>query len=183
MTSDRSPSSGPPSEDEKYHLNQLGLLLRQGDLAITALMVAHDRRVTGTAPGEAPQDGDRAFVDVHDFVNRMRDFAGGAMPQFSENSGQLFELLRDLDLATPQAIQAALPDVVPEDEQARLERFNAQLDDPALSLRPETSDLMLIALLHRRQDQIKELLKGRAGRGKGRASRLHRIAVRAFKHD
>ena len=103
------------------------------------------------------------------------------MPNFAENSGQLFDLLTDLGGTSPESISGTLPDFDPNTERERLEAFNASLvasGVEGLSLDPGTSDLMLIALIHRKGEEVREALKGRAGRGKGRPSRLHRIAVR-----
>lgn len=175
------PDPGGPSTDENYHLNQLGLVVRQGDISISALMAAHDRRIATPvqeAAGNAPA---RPFVDVHDFVSRMRDFSDKAMPDFAENSGQLFDLLTHLGHTSPESISGTLPDFDPDTERERLGVFNDNLvasGVEGLSLDPRTSDLMLIALIHRRDEEVREALKGRAGRGKGRPSRLHRIAVR-----
>ncbi|MDE4099727.1 hypothetical protein [Phaeobacter gallaeciensis] len=175
------PDLGGPSDDEKYHLNQLGMTVRQGDISISALMAAHDQRIATPVQEHAGNTPARPFVDVHDFVSRMRDFSGKAMPNFAENSGQLFDLLTDLGDTSPESISGTLPDFVPETERERLEAFNASLvasGVEGLSLDPGTSDLMLIALIHRKAEEVREVLKGRAGRGKGRPSRLHRIAVR-----
>jgi ppGpp synthetase/RelA/SpoT-type nucleotidyltranferase len=175
------PDLGGPSHDEGYNLNQLGLLVRQGDTCISALMAAHDQRAPGQAQHQAINDPTRPFVDVHDFVSRMRDFSDQAMTNFAENSGQLFDLLTDLGEISPQAILAILNDFDAERYCARLAQLNESLAAAGvdgLSLDPDTSDLMLIALIEREPDRIRAALKGRAGRGKGRPSRLHRIAVR-----
>lgn len=176
---------GAPSNDEAYNLNQLGLIVRQGDTCISALMAAHDQRITAPAQDQVNNTPDRSFVDVHDFVSRMRDFSNKSMPNFAENSGQLFDLLTDLKMNTPQRIQGVLQDFDPYTEQERIESFNTSLKAAGvmgLSLDPESSDLMLIALVERLPEQIRQALKGRAGQGKGRPSRLHRIAVRRIGH-
>jgi len=170
-----------PSADEKYHLNQLGLIVRQGDTSISALMAAHDQRLATPVQEPAGNNPTRPFVDVHDFVSRMRDFSDKAMPNFAENSGQLFDLLTDLGNTSPEDISGILPDFDPDTERERLKAFNDNLAATGvegLSLDPSTADLMLIALINRRPEDIREALKGRQGRGKGRPSRLHRIAVR-----
>lgn len=172
---------GGPSGDEKYHLAQLGGLVRQGDLIITALVDAHEHRVSSKPEGEGADNSDQKFVDVHEFVSRMRRFAGGATPKFSENSGQLFELLIDLDVASPMSLSQKLEDFDLGSTQEKIDQFNSHLTETGaegLSVDRDTSDLLLIALLDRMPDEISETLKGRAGRGKGRPSRLHRIAAR-----
>lgn len=175
------PDLGQPSNDESYNLNQLGLLVRQGDNCISALMAAHDQRVAGQVAEQAIHNPDRPFVDVHDFVSRMRDFAEKAMPNFAENSGQLFDLLTDVGAISPHAIHDVLSNFDQTEVRTDLDHFNAHLAAAGISgllLDPDTSDLMLIALIERIPDRIRDALKGRAGRGKGRPSRLHRIAIR-----
>jgi ppGpp synthetase/RelA/SpoT-type nucleotidyltranferase len=169
---------GEPSHDEKFNLNQLGLLVRQGDSCISALMAAHDHRVTGQAKQQAINDPRKAFVDVHDFVSRMRDFAGNAMPNFAENSGQLFDFLTDIDATSPQKILDMLHDFDQTSDTDHLNQLNAKLINTGLSLDQTSSDLMLIAVLERKKEEAREALKGRAGRGKGRPTRLHRISAR-----
>jgi hypothetical protein len=147
-------------------------------------MAARDQRVAGQVAELAIHNPDRPFVDVHDFVSRMRDFAEKAMPNFAENSGQLFDLLTDVGAISPHAIHDVLINFDQTEVRTGLDHFNAYLAAAAgisgLLLDPDTSDLMLIALIKRIPDRIRDALKGRAGRGKGRPSRLHRIAIRYF---
>ncbi|MGV0758125.1 hypothetical protein V6768_02385 [Tistrella mobilis] len=170
-----------PSPDEAYHLNDLGRLVRRGDHVISALMAAHERRLTAINPASNSVDPERPFMDVHDFVSRMRDFWGDAMPKFAENSGQLFDLLNDLGVNSPKAVQDTLQGMNAECARALLSRLNDRLAEEGvteLSLKPETSDLMLVPLANKMPDQIRAALQGRAGRGRGRPTRLHRVMLR-----
>lgn len=180
------PELGEPSEDENYHLAQLGKLVRQGDLTVTALVAAHERRVSAKAAAQEPGADALKFVDVHDFVSRMRGFANGAMPKFAENSGQLFDLLIDLDLSSPDTLSAKIADFDLNAETESIDQLNEHLSaEGALGLRVNagTSDLLLITLLKKIPNEIRTQLKGRAGRGKGRPSRLHRIAARYLRQE
>lgn len=175
------PELGEPSQEEKYHLDQFGKLVRQGDLTVTSLIAAYERRVSIKPENEGHEVNVQSFVDVHDFVTRMVDFADGAMPKFAANSGQFFNLLVDLDLASPKTLSEQLPSFDPAKTRTAIDQLNEHLikegtDD--LHVHADTSDLLLIGLLDRIPDEIKTELKGRAGRGKGRPSRLHRIAMR-----
>lgn len=175
------PDLGEPSDDEKYHLNQLGLLVRQGDSCITALMSAYDRRVMGQTKEATQKNPSRIFVDVHDFVSWMRDFLGNSVANFAENSGQLFDLLVDLGAKSAQEIQMMLENLDIQEEARRISQLNVMLSNAGIDgliLDPATSDIILMSILHRQPDKIRAALKGRAGRGKGRPSRLHRIAIR-----
>lgn len=175
------PELGAPSEDEAYYLAQLGRLVRQGDIAVSALLAANDKRASARTDEIPAEDDPPDFADVHDFVSRMRDFGGGVMPRFSEYSGQLFELLVDLNLANPKKLDEVLVDFDPQDASSKIRSFNISAGRSgleALKLDGKSSDLLLIGLLDKKRPEIVEELKGRAGRGRGRPSRLHRIAVR-----
>jgi hypothetical protein len=105
------------------------------------------------------------------------------MPKFAENSGQLFDLLTDIGLTSPQAISETLSNFDRTADTNRLIRLNEDLSNTGLNLDQDTSDLMLIALIERKKSEVRAALKGRAGRGKGRPSRLHRIAMRYLNQD
>jgi hypothetical protein len=171
------------SEDEKFHLKQLGLLVRQGDNCITALMSSHEHSLSGQPKPQETNNSNKPFIDLHDFVSKMRDFDHNAMPKFAENSGQLFDLLTDIGLTSPQAISETLSNFDRTADTNRLIRLNEDLSNTGLNLDQDTSDLMLIALIERKKSEVRAALKGRAGRGKGRPSRLHRIAMRYLNQD
>lgn len=175
------PELGAPSADEQYHLAQFGRLVRQGDLLVSSLVAAHEQRVSAKPTEDQPATDRHNFVDVHDFVSRMRDFGGSQMMNFSENSGQLLDLLIDLNLASPQSLLEVIKDFDPLTARAKIDSFNSHLTETGVDgvyLDSQTSDLLLVALLDRKLPEIMTELKGRAGRGRGRPSRLHRIAVR-----
>ncbi|WP_444667147.1 GTP pyrophosphokinase [Cereibacter changlensis] len=179
------PDLGAPSDDERYNLAQLGRTVRQGDLIVSSLLAANDRRISNRLAEIKPEADKSPFIDVHDFVSRMRGFNGGVMTKFAENSGQLFELLADLDLASPHALDQALAGFDAAKIEQKIEDFNTHLINSGiegLQVDQHSSDLLLIALMERRLPEITEVLKGRAGRGRGRPSRLHRIAIRYQNH-
>lgn len=172
---------GAPSEDEKYHLSQLGKLVRQGDLMVSALIEAHARHANAEKAGSPADVLKDKFVDQYDFVARMRDFPGYIIERFAENSGQLFELFLDLGLSSPAAIHDVIKPIDATALRESLGSLETQLwldGEARLLPDPETSDLLLVALLSRRLGLVLETLKGRAGRGRGRPTRLHSIALR-----
>lgn len=175
------PELGNPSGDELYHLEQLGMLVRQGDLVVSALLAANYRRAGAVADESTDEMVYSGFVDVHDFVSKMRNFGGGVMSNFSENSGQLFDILVDLDLADPQKLSDLLMNFDVQDAKDKIKSFNISVGKSGvegLGLDRTSSDLLLIGVLDRKLREILAELKGRAGRGRGRPSRLHRIASR-----
>lgn len=175
------PELGAPSEDEAYHLSQLGRLVRQGDITVSALLAANDKRASARTDEILAEEVQPDFVDVHDFVSRMRDFGDGVMSRFPENSGQLFDLLVDLNLANPIKLEEVLENFDLQDAKTKIRSFNISAGKSGiegLKLDNKSSDLILIALLDKKLPEIVEELKGRAGRGRGRPSRIHRIALR-----
>ncbi|ETD85201.1 GTP pyrophosphokinase [Rhodobacter capsulatus] len=175
------PDLGKPNEEEKYYLGQLGRLVRQGDLCVSGLLAAHEKRAETVTTSASSNSSDKAFVDQHDFVVKMRDFAGFALSNFSGASGQLFDLLVDIDLNSPSLIRAALGQVEHETLVRTMSEFNEYLSSKGecrWRVDPETSDLLLIAVLEQRLTQVIAELDGRAGRGRGRPTRLHSLALR-----
>ncbi|PYF10386.1 RelA/SpoT family protein [Rhodobacter viridis] len=175
------PDLGEPSDDERYYLGQLGRLVRQGDLCVSGLLAAHEKRAETVTTSASSNSSDKAFVDQHDFVVKMRDFAGFALSNFSGASGQLFDLLVDIDLNSPSLIRAALGQVEHETLVRTMSEFNEYLSSKGecrWRVDPETSDLLLIAVLEQRLTQVIAELDGRAGRGRGRPTRLHSLALR-----
>lgn len=172
---------GEPSHDETYNLSQLGTLVRQGDLIVSALLAANDKRISDSPVENAAENAIPDFADVHDFVSRMRNFANRSMPKFADNSGQLFDLLVDLELDNPQKIDKIFSGFSPKDIETKIRSFNISVEKSGiegLKLDNQSSDLLLIGLLDRKMDNVLAKLDGRAGRGRGRPSRLHRIALR-----
>lgn len=170
-----------PSLDEKYYLSQLGRTVRQGDLEISSLLAAHERRIQTIPADQESNIGDQRFLDVHDFVTRTRDIFNGSITNFAENSGQLFHLLVDIDIASPGALKESLRNLDFDTIRKYIEEFNNYLNKSGvegLRLDENSSDLILVALLENKSKAIVDELRGRAGRGVGRPSRLHRIAVR-----
>jgi len=169
------PDVGPPSGNEAHFIGQLGLTVRQGNLQIAGLLAEHEHRVRNKG-GDNPAVQDQAsFQDVHDFVSRMRNRCL-VMPRFPENSGQLYDMLVELGLQDPLAVEQAL---WPLDERLKLQLQSfkdfMRAENPRLEPDPETSDLLLFSLLTKKPKEVAEALKGRAGRGRGRANRLHSL--------
>ncbi|WOS64270.1 GTP pyrophosphokinase [Sinorhizobium fredii] len=175
---------GEPTLNERRLLEMLGHTVRSGDDQISMLLDAHAQRSTEATSKTNQDPRELPFRDVHDFVSRTQDFDDQAMPDFADNSGQLFDLIEEMQLNTPATLEAALQ---PFDASALREeafRFGGylKLDGvPQLAPNDKSSDLILIRLFQTRLDQILDLNKGRFGRGKGRPTRLHRLAVR-FQH-
>lgn len=169
------PDVGTPSDNEGYYLGQLGLTVRQGNLQIAGLLEEHERRIRNYGGATPAVQDQAAFHDVHDFVSRMRDRCV-VMPRFPENSGQLFDMLLELGLRDPEAVEKAL---WPLDDQLQHElrsfKDYMRAENPRLEPDPETSDLLLFSLLTKKPKEVGDALKGRAGRGRGRANRLHSI--------
>jgi len=173
--------TGGPSSDESFYLAQLGRSVRQGDLEISSLLAAHERKISTKPKSIEPENDAGNFIDVHDFVSRARSFFEGHMTRFSENSGQLFDLLVDIDLANPKALIATFQGETQSGLLEKLQSFNNYLKSSGvvgINLDDCSSDLMLFALLEKKCLDIMNELNGRAGRGRGRPTRLHRIAVR-----
>lgn len=162
------PENGRPGHSEKHQLKLLGRNTRQGDDIISELLFQHQERM---------KERTDEFQDVHDFVARMRRHY--AVSDFSKNSGQLFDQLLLLDISTPQAIQRALGGefAVPVIEE--IETFNQYLsakDIGDLSLDVASSDVLLFEFLKWHVQDILMSHKGKVGRGRGRPTRIYRLA-------
>lgn len=170
---------GEPSEDERKLIEMLGHTVRQGDQQISMLLAAHARRVSRQAEPTEPDPRARQFRDVHDFVSRMQDYQNQAMPNFAKNSGQLFDLIEDLNLNTPLRLEGALAPFEVENLRREADRFARYLTDkgfPTLASDSASSDLILLRMFNGKLDDILELHKDRVGRGRGRPTRLYRLA-------
>ena len=177
------PELDGPSEDEKKLIEMLGHTVRQGDQQISMLLAAHARRVSKQAEPTEPDPRTRLFRDVHDFVSRMQDYQNQAMPNFAKNSGQLFELIEDLGLNTPSSLDEALAPFEIINLREEADQFTSYLIEkgfPSFAFDNASSDLMLLRLFNNRLDHILEVHKDRVGRGRGRPTRLYRLA-RHFK--
>lgn len=170
---------GEPSENEVKLIEMLGHTVRQGDQQISMLLAAHALRIGKKTESAEVAPQERPFRDVHDFVSRLRDYKNRAMPDFANNSGQLFDLLEELGLKTPVLLEASLDPFEPEalrDEMIDFSSYLAERGLPTLSLDAASCDLMLLKLLHKRAEEILNLHKGKIGRGRGRPTRLYRIS-------
>lgn len=173
------PELGGPSEDEKKLIEMLGHTVRQGDQQISMLLAAQARRVSRQAEPTEPDPRTRPFRDVHDFVSRMQDYQNQAMPNFAKNSGQLFDLIEDLELNTPLRLEEALAPFEVMNLRQEADQFANYLTEkgfPTLASDNASSDLILLRLFDDRLDEILELHKDRVGRGRGRPTRLYRLA-------
>jgi ppGpp synthetase/RelA/SpoT-type nucleotidyltranferase len=132
------PFAGSLSSFERDQLKHLGMMVRTADGIISQLLAATDQRLGAeTTP----------FADVYDFVSRLRGWFPGA--DFGRHAGPLFEILRPLRLLTPDAIrrQIDLPDPIVSGARLRCSVLMAVVPDLGNTLEPETSDLLLVALL------------------------------------
>lgn len=173
------PELGGPSEDEERLIEMLGHTVRQGDQQISMLLAANARRVSRKSEAAEPDPQSRPFRDVHDFVSRMQDYGDRAMSNFPNNSGQLFDLIEDLDIRTPSTLEATLAPFSAEslrDEATDFSEYLTERDLSTLVLDNDSSDLMLLRLFRDKLDNILELHRDRVGRGRGRPTRLHRLA-------
>jgi ppGpp synthetase/RelA/SpoT-type nucleotidyltranferase len=173
------PELGPPSDEEVKLIEMLGHTVRLGDHQISMLLAANARRVNRKPEPTEPDPRTVPFRDVHDFVGRTHDYEKQAMPDFAKNSGQLFDLLEKLDLNTPLTLGKALEPFEPSklrEETEKFIEFLAEKDLSELFPNEASSDLMLLRLFSDRLDKIIELHKDKVGRGRGRPTRLYRLA-------
>ena len=164
------PEGGGPAMQERGLLEALGHLARSGDATITQLLAANEARLRERV-------GD--FVDVHDFVARLRDSFPDA--DLSVNAGQAFDEAQSLGLTSVDRMKSALgADALdPRVAAARVADFNAYLDGvngTEFALNGASADLVTIAMLHSFLDRIEA--NHQAGRGKGRMARIFYIARR-----
>lgn len=174
------PSLGNPSEDEKKFLQILGNIVRIGDDQISLLLKENAERIK-YENNEDTNIGDKEFRDIHDFINRMQDFSDGTMTEFSDNSGQLFDLIDGIGLDTPNKLKETLSTLNNDSLKAEANEFNKYLetqDASQLRINPESSDLILLKLLKERMNDVLGHYKGKIGQGRGRPNRLYRLAKR-----
>jgi ppGpp synthetase/RelA/SpoT-type nucleotidyltranferase len=162
------PEGGGPETVERGLLASLGHLTCSGDAIITRLLEATELRLR-------QQTGD--FVDVHDFVARLR----GDFPdlELSINAGVAFEVAQLLKLTNPgsviQSAIAAKDD--PEQVRANLDAFNSHLQAVSSSevlLNPRSADVLTFALLEKGGTKIFRAIEGRTVGRQSRAVSLVR---------
>jgi len=166
------PEGEGPSDAERGLLEALGHLTRAGDAAITRLLAANVARMT-------VQTGD--FVDVHDFVARLRPSFPKA--DLSVNAGPAFDAAMILGLSSVEKIDKATSEKAfqPDLAAAAIEAFNAYLEQAGrseLGLNSASADLVLIGILQVGAATIEETLSPSSGAK--RPGRLYSLA-RAFK--
>ena len=165
------PSGGSLDPTEKDLLDQLSNLTEAGDICIRQMLAATDRRL-------AERTG--KFLDVHDFVARMRkDFPNATA--FGDNAGQLLDELQRLGLDSPELVRSFLQpqgDSVDKTALALLNRFQSHLSSRGerLFLDAASCDLLLVLLLEKKAADV--VAARPAGPGLGRPSRLVLFARR-----
>jgi ppGpp synthetase/RelA/SpoT-type nucleotidyltranferase len=164
------PEGEGPSEAEVGLLESLGHLTRAGDATITRLLAANIARMT-------VQTGD--FMDIHDFVARLRQFFPDA--DLSVNAGLAFDESEALGLRSVDRIRAELGEQALDPALAaeRIDAFNAYLlsaDLSEFSLNRVSADLYTIALLERFAADIVANHTHKGAHSKGRPSRMLGIA-------
>jgi hypothetical protein len=163
--------TGDLSSSEQDHLDQLGLLTKAGDIAIRLLLNQTDQRL-------AERKG--AFVDVHDFVARMRkDFPQA--DSFGRYAEQLLGELRALGMTTPEEVRRQLypqEGAVEKTSSPLVFRFGRYLGSIAAPIDVDhgSSDHMLVLFLDKFHAEVLE--RHPRGRGEGRPSRLVQLALR-----
>ena len=163
------PEAGESTDQEKGLLEALGHLTRSGDATITRLLAANEGRLK-------QQTGD--FVDVHDFVARLRN----EFPtlELSVNAGVAYELSQLLGMTNPHRVREAASTVGSGAGGAseRLHSFNAflqNLGSTELQLNARSADMLTIALLDRYPEAVFRSIEAR---GPGRPSRAVGLARR-----
>ncbi|WP_158926282.1 GTP pyrophosphokinase family protein [Acidisphaera sp. S103] len=158
------PEGGRPGEAEKGLLEALGHLTRSGDAAITRLLAANAARM---------QENVGDFVDVHDFVARVRPHFPEA--DLSVNAGQAFDEIVQQGLNSIPKLIASLGEeaLKPAVAASRIEAFNRYLesiDSAEYALNPASADVVTVAILHKFAGAIVD--RHPSERGKGRPARI-----------
>jgi ppGpp synthetase/RelA/SpoT-type nucleotidyltranferase len=162
------PEGGGPGEAEKGLLEALGHLTRSGDAAITRLLAANATRM---------QENVGDFVDVHDFVARLRPYFPEA--DLTVNAGQAFDEVVQQGLNSVVKLKVSLGDEAlnPTASSKRIEAFNqylASVESGEFALNPASADVLTVAILHKFAEAIFE--RNPSDRGKGRPARIFYIA-------
>lgn len=163
------PEGSGPEKIERGLLESLGHLTCSGDAIITRLLEATEARLQ-------QQTGD--FVDVHDFVARLRSEVPGI--ELSVNGGVAFEVARLLGLTNPGRVLAAAGPVKTNlaSIQDRLQAFNEYLQSLGssdLQLNARSADVLTVALLDR---NVPAIVEASERRSTGRPSRAAGLARR-----
>lgn len=150
------PEGTGPEKVERGLLESLGHLTCSGDAIITRLLEATEARLE-------QQTGD--FVDVHDFVARLRNEFPGI--ELSVNGGVAFEIARLLGLRNPGQVLAAAGPVRSNLRaiQGRLQEYNAflqSLGSSDLQLNAGSADVLTVALLDRNVDDAAQASQRRS---------------------
>lgn len=162
------PEGSGPETVEKGLLASLGHLTCSGDAIITRLLEATELRLE-------QQTGD--FVDVHDFVARLR----GSFPELelSINAGIAFEIAQLLKLSNPgrvfEAAGAVRTDIA--SVRKRLHDFNVYLQNlgsSELQLNGRSADVLSVALLDRNTPAVAAAVEDRKGSRPTKAAGLAR---------
>jgi hypothetical protein len=164
------PVGGGPGPAEQGLLQALGHVTQSGDKIIEQILDANARRL---------RDLQGDFVDVYDFVARLRqDFVG---IRIEDNSGQLFDELRTLELTSKQALALAIGKAYPGIKAAEMKiadfnKYLTKVRRTEFTLDRDSSDIILVQLLDEFADTIVE--NHPSGRGLGRPPRIRSLADR-----
>jgi ppGpp synthetase/RelA/SpoT-type nucleotidyltranferase len=160
------PEGSGPETVEKGLLTSLGHLTCSGDAIITRLLEATEQRLE-------QQTGD--FVDVHDFVARLR--ASFPELELSVNAGIAFEISQLLNLTNPGLVFAAAGAVQTDVAavRAQLQEFNSYLQNlgsSELQLNARSADVLSVALLDRNSAAVSAAVEDRRSARPTRAAGL-----------
>ena len=172
---------GTMSLEEKQLLRRLGILTREGDEIINALITAHRKR----SAKEDTLDDPTAFPDV------IAELFGLRRVTFRENIGSLASVLAVLKINKISRLQGIFAEIIAKKgvkdftalwllAQREIKRFNTFLRKNGYEqyqLEPNNSaDPALFLLYEELSDKILQKLP--AGRGKGRPQKIRSIASR-----
>lgn len=162
--------TGPISAKENDLLDALGQLTASGDVLVETVMEAQEQR-------QSAIEGE--FQDEYDFVVRMRGKFPNAT-KFAEHAYQLYEELLAFGFDSPGAIESGLLGADYLTHSSRLVedlKSRRETETPTIvAVDPESSDALLVLLLEKKAREIE--LRHPAGRGRGRPSRIRRLAHR-----
>lgn len=166
------PETGALSERELDCLDALGQLVRAGDVIIKTLLDANRERVVAS---------ERPFGNQFDFMARMQKQFPNA-PEFHNHAAQLFDVLLEYGLDSPNKIRDALlgeGDGYQQKAKDLVEKLKTYVDgvgDGVVTVDTNTSDQLAMLLLEKKVDDL--LSRYPAGRGMGRPMRLVSLAKR-----
>ena len=167
------PTTGSLSQREKDSLDILAKMATSGDTVIKQLFEANADCIKQAQNDASP------FLDVYDFVVRMRD----AFPiclHCGDNAGQLYENIVELGFDSPTKARNQFLTVNYADRSANLleelQQFLTSANDNAVNVEPLSSDALLVLVLDSHLDQV--LANNPMGRGRGRPPRIASFATR-----